>query len=164
MNIFVLSEDPVIAAQYMCNKHIPKMVVETAQLLCTAHPKEVAPYKHTHFNHPCAVWTRASLSNYAWLIRHANALCSEYTFRYEKRHKTQDTIEWCEANVPAIPDIGLTPFARAISDSDYHYDDVVVSYRAYYVGDKSSFARWRPHTEPPPWWPWEDVPKSKAKK
>ncbi len=37
MNIFVLDEDPVISAQMMCDKHIPKMIVEAAQMLSTAH-------------------------------------------------------------------------------------------------------------------------------
>jgi hypothetical protein len=37
MNIFILSQDPVTAAQMQCNKHIPKMIVESAQMLCTSH-------------------------------------------------------------------------------------------------------------------------------
>ena len=36
MNIFVLDEDPAIAAQMMCDKHIPKMIVETFQMLGSA--------------------------------------------------------------------------------------------------------------------------------
>ena len=37
MNLFVLDEDPVLAARYQCDKHVVKMIVETAQLLSTAH-------------------------------------------------------------------------------------------------------------------------------
>jgi len=37
MNLFILHEDPVIAAQMQCDKHIPKMVVESGQMLSTAH-------------------------------------------------------------------------------------------------------------------------------
>ena len=37
MNIFVLHDDPVIAAQMQCDKHVPKMLVESAQMLSTAH-------------------------------------------------------------------------------------------------------------------------------
>ena len=37
MNIFYLDEDPVKAAQYMCDKHVVKMIVESAQILSTAH-------------------------------------------------------------------------------------------------------------------------------
>ena len=37
MNIFVLDRDPVIAAQLQCDKHVVKMIVESAQMLSTAH-------------------------------------------------------------------------------------------------------------------------------
>ena len=37
MNIFALSTDPIQSAEMMCDKHIVKMVIETAQLLSTAH-------------------------------------------------------------------------------------------------------------------------------
>lgn len=37
MNIFVLNEDPVIAAQEQCNTHVNKMLIESAQMLSTAH-------------------------------------------------------------------------------------------------------------------------------
>ena len=37
MNIFVLDTDPVTAAQLQCDKHVVKMIVESAQMLSTAH-------------------------------------------------------------------------------------------------------------------------------
>lgn len=37
MNLFILSTDPVIAAQMQCDKHVPKMIVESGQMLSTAH-------------------------------------------------------------------------------------------------------------------------------
>ena len=37
MNIFVLDKNPTIAAQMLCDKHVPKMIVESAQMLSTAH-------------------------------------------------------------------------------------------------------------------------------
>lgn len=37
MNIFALDNDPVKAAQYQCDKHVVKMIVESAQMLSTAH-------------------------------------------------------------------------------------------------------------------------------
>ena len=36
MNIFYVDRDPVKAAQMMCDKHIVKMILESAQMLCTA--------------------------------------------------------------------------------------------------------------------------------
>ena len=37
MNIFYLHKDPVIAAKVQYNKHVVKMILESAQMLCTAH-------------------------------------------------------------------------------------------------------------------------------
>lgn len=37
MNIFYLSHDPREAAAFHCDKHVVKMIVETAQMLSTAH-------------------------------------------------------------------------------------------------------------------------------
>ena len=37
MNIFYLDTDPVLAAQMQCDKHVVKMILESAQMLCTAH-------------------------------------------------------------------------------------------------------------------------------
>lgn len=37
MNIFYLDENPVIAAEWMVDRHVVKMILESAQLLSTAH-------------------------------------------------------------------------------------------------------------------------------
>ena len=37
MNIFILNEDPIKAAQDQCDKHVVKMIVESAQMLSTVH-------------------------------------------------------------------------------------------------------------------------------
>ena len=37
MNIFYLHRDPVKAAVVQYNKHVVKMILESAQMLCTAH-------------------------------------------------------------------------------------------------------------------------------
>jgi hypothetical protein len=156
MNIFVLSTDPIQAAVYQCNKHVVKMIVETAQLLSSAHSKDIAPYKHTHTNHPCAKWSRASLDNYRWLARHGIALCTEYTKRYSKIHKTQAVLIWLRDNEPKIESVGMTPFAIAIKNTDYHNSDPVKAYQAYYIGDKKRFAKWAPRAKPPTWWPFKE--------
>jgi len=148
MNIFVLHQDPTIAAQMACDKHVVKMVLETAQLLCSV--VENAPYKRTHYNHPCAIWTRKSMSNVNWLVIHGLALCDEYTHRYGKVHKSQQVIEWCRDNI-RIADHGLTPFALAMPDV-YHSDDVVDSYRRYYIYDKMKIAAWNKTRQAPHWW------------
>jgi hypothetical protein len=157
MNIFCVDEDPITAAKALCNKHIVKMIVESAQLLCNAHIPGAAPYKHTHVHHPCSLWTSASIQNYEWLCLHALTLCEEYTKRYEKQHKTEDVVIWCAENVPVwIPNIGLTPFARAIKEpykTQSRDMDIISAYRHYYIHDKMRFATWSPRAVAPSWWP-----------
>jgi hypothetical protein len=148
MNIFVLDENPIAAAKFACDKHVVKMILESAQLLCSVHPEGTAPYKRTHYNHPCTKWTRESEHNYDWLISHAYALCLEYTKRYGKVHKSQQVIKWCDENRPKLPQCGPTPFAQAMPEQ-YKNDDIVEAYRAYYLGEKKRFATWK--TEIPYW-------------
>lgn len=91
MNIFYLSRSPVEAAKMQCDKHVVKMILETAQLLSTAHAEldgASVAYKPTHKNHPSAVWVRSSLQHYVWTVAHLEALGSEYERRYQKVHKT----------------------------------------------------------------------------
>ena len=82
MNIFFLDYDTQKCAQYHCDKHVVKMVLETAQLLCGVHhttPQVTpqVPYKLSHKNHPCAIWCRESLSNYLYLCDLGLELCKE---------------------------------------------------------------------------------------
>ena len=74
MNIFYLDEDPFEAARLQYNKHVVKMILESAQMLCTAHHHYESsvdiPYKKAHYNHPSTKWTRENASNYSWLYRH----------------------------------------------------------------------------------------------
>lgn len=136
MNIFVLDTDPVKAAQYHCDKHVVKMILETAQLLCSVHHATEAeydiPYKATHINHPCAKWARESTGNYYWLQSLGDALCQEYTYRYGKVHKSQAVIDWAFLNEPDIPEGDMTPFAHAVDDDLKELSPTVDVYRGYY--------------------------------
>jgi len=156
MNIFFLDENPILSAQYHVDKHVVKMILETAQLLCgvhhmtvhdTIHDTDQVPYKLSHKNHPCSIWCRESLSNYLYLCELGLELSKEYTYRYGKRHKSQDVIEWCLINKPNIPDIEFTEPAKAMPD-EYKVKSVVESYRNYYVGAKSGFAIWKNREKP----------------
>lgn len=143
MNIFVLDRNPIYAAQMQCDKHVVKMSLETAQLLCNAFVKVDPPYRRTHINHPCSIWTRTSKANFMWLVEHGKALCQEYTYRYGKVHKSLAVIEWCEKNVDSIefPEIGMTEFPLCMED-EYRCGNVVNSYRRLYIQAKSSIAKW----------------------
>ena len=143
MQIFFLDESPEKAAQYLCNKHVVKQCLETAQILCTIINKNVkglkAPYKSTHVNHPCVLWAGESEKNYSWLVDHGFALCKEYTYRYNKDHKCEDVIDWCFEQY-FIERFSFdykywTQPAQAIPDQ-YKHANPVKAYRDYYVYDK----------------------------
>lgn len=128
------------AARYHCDQHIVKMPLETAQILCAALHRHgiAAPYKATHAKHPSVIWAGDSAAHFAWLRDFGLALCSEYSFRYGRRHKCQDVIESLPED-PPIPDKGWTDPPQAMPE-EYRDDDAVTAYRRYYRGDKAQFA------------------------
>ena len=142
MNIFVLDENPVTAARYACDKHVVKMILESAQMLCAVQPEGTAPYKRSFYNHPCTKWVRASAENYDWLVEHAMGLCAEYTRRYDKIHKSQKVIEWCDKNRPELPIGMLSEHPKCMPDY-CKAESVVESYRNYYNNEKARFAKWK---------------------
>jgi hypothetical protein len=141
MNIFFLDFDARRAAEAHCDKHVVKMILETAQLLYCAHwltdPDVLPPtaYRKTHGNHPCAIWTRESLSNYMWLCELGLALCAEFTFRYGGVHKTQAHLEWLAAHPPALLDHGITEIRLAMPP-EYKRPNPVEAYRTFYRDNK----------------------------
>jgi len=145
MNIFVLDLDIKKCAEYHCDKHVVKMLLETSQILCSTYyftnESHKSPYKLTHKNHPCSLWTRESLSNWLWLRNLGLALYDEYRKRYgNKDHKSGDVI--LGLDVPNLPDKGLTKFAQAMP-IEYRHEDVVKAYRAYYVGEKKDILQYK---------------------
>jgi len=113
MNIFYLDSDPVKAAQAQYNKHVVKMILESAQMLCTAHhhytellaqDDSYIPYKKAHYNHPSTIWCRENSEQYLWLYDHMIALGNEYTKRYKKIHltikKCADILQATPAGIP----------------------------------------------------------------
>ena len=146
MNIFVLDNDPIKAAQMHIDKHIVKMPLETAQILSTICGY---PYRPTHRNHPCTVWARQTKGNYNWLVQLGFALCKEYSLRYTRRHKCKDVIEQLKYAPDFIPDGERTPFALAMPD-ECKQDDAVLAYRTYYRTHKKHIASWI-NRETPEW-------------
>lgn len=141
MNIFYLDRDPVKAAKKHYNKHVVKMVLEAAQLLCTAHhlcgnPEDV-PYKKTHINHPSAVWVRSSKANYMWCYEYMLALGTEYTKRYGKNHLVITKCKDALAKVPfAIHAVDFFDPPQCMPD-EYKMADAVDGYKKYYEFGKA---------------------------
>lgn len=152
MNIFILDNDLKKNAEYYVDKHVSKMTLETAQLLCTAHhvvgSSIDVPYRKSHVNHPCAKWVRESLSNYKLLVSIGKEIHNEFQFRYQKIHKSGLVIDWAGENLLDIPDIGLTPYAQAMPDQYKVDGDAVTAYRQYYIGEKSHIAKWSKREKP----------------
>ena len=149
MNIFVLDEDVEKCAEYHCDKHVIKMILESAQMMSAVvrlngHD---TGYKLTHKNHPCTIWARKSLSNYIWLKSLISLLNSEYRYRYDKKvnHKSYDMA--MSLPMPDLPVIGLTPFAQAMPEQ-YRNKNAVKAYRDYYINEKSSFLTWTKRKTP----------------
>ena len=120
MNIFVLDRDIEKCAQYHCDQHVVKMILESVQLLCTALNKKGfdTPYRSTHVKHPCVLWVEESYGNFVWLKELTIALNAEYQFRYQKTssHKSMSVLG--EIEKFRFTDCGLTEFAQAMPD---HY-------------------------------------------
>jgi hypothetical protein len=158
MNIFVLSKNVRKCARYHGNKHVIKMILESAQMLCSAHIildnvkviEDVDLYKLTHKNHPCTIWTRTTSSNYKWLYDLFYELCEEYTYRYGKIHlcdtKLKNILVFVPKNIPIGP---MTDFALAMPD-ECKQEDAVESYRTYYRTDKRHLCEWKKR-EVPEW-------------
>lgn len=144
MNIFYLHSDPKVAASYFYDKHKVKMILECAQMLCTAHialGNEDVPYKKSHLNHPSSVWVRANNENYQWLYNHMLALGEEYTKRYKRTHltitKCKDILAVAPLNIPT----GSFNEPPQCMPDEYKVDnDSVSAYWNYYEQDKYKIA------------------------
>lgn len=154
MNIFALSNDAEQAARWYCDRHCIKQILELSQLLCAAYHVQgiTAPYKLTHKNHPSSVFVRASCLNFEWTLKHAKVLCDEYTARYNRRHASQDVIEWCDKNSHNLffDQYDQTEFAVAISPESkcrqvegFELMSAVEKYRLYYIHDKNHLHSWK---------------------
>lgn len=145
MNIFFLDKNPIMAATYQHDKHIVKMPLETAQILSTVLRSKGLEYdwlyKPTHKMHKCVVWAASDWNNFYWLCRFGIALCDEYTYRYDKIHKSKQVIINC-LNVlywvyerKSLNSNKITPPAQAMPEK-YQNVDPVVAYRNYYLFEK----------------------------
>jgi hypothetical protein len=180
VNIFVLDENPWAAARMHCDKHVPKMIVESAQMLSTAHRildgKEYLAtsksgkrmtkhyllernddivYKAVHAAHPCTVWTMQSASNYIWHYGLFHALAEEFEYRFKKIHRSWDILKHILCATPVnIPNVGPTPYARAMKAYPelMEIEDPVKAYQEFYKADKVEFAKWEKGRSAPDWW------------
>ena len=177
MNIFYVDSDPEVAARSMVDRHVVKMILETAQLLSTAHRvidgeeyvgqsqsgrkakrwrlsgnADAIMYSATHINHPSAVWVRGNSANYNWLYNHLLALGREYTYRYGRTHLTIDKLGDILKDAPEnIEQSRVMTKMPSCMDKQYIVSlDPITNYRNYYNYGKTDLLRWS--NRPPPQW------------
>jgi hypothetical protein len=130
MNLFILSLKFIECAEFMFDKHISKMILESAQMLCTAFricmgigltdtfimedsasadagtstSTNIKLYKGTHLNHPVTIWIRTNIANYLWTLDMVDAMHAEWKWRYnhppEKQHKAYLICLWLRRHLP----------------------------------------------------------------
>jgi hypothetical protein len=146
MNIFYLHKDPAEAAKLQYNKHVVKMILESAQMLCTAHHlldpcnSDDIPYRVAHKNHPSTIWVRQSAPHYLWLYYHMIKLGEEYNKRYGKTHLT---IIKCKDVLKRYPggifNVGFSEPPQCMPDQ-YKHKSAIHAYWQYYIAEKSNVA------------------------
>jgi hypothetical protein len=179
MNLFFLDIDPKKCAEYHCDKHVVKMILELVQMLYTAHnvlqTQNLPTLKEHGFDsyrsfspkHPTCIWIRQCEKNYIYACNVGMYLCEEYTYRYKKTHTCEQHIDWLIKNIPnkfqmsdytsetvlsynkEFQALGHTPVPLAMY-TDVKYPDTFKSYRFYYIVYKRRFAKWTGRSNP--WW------------
>lgn len=153
MNVFALSRNPNLAAYYMCDKHVVKMIIETSQILSAvmdargSNSKQYSlpQYPKAHMKHPSTLWAMESLGNYKWLVRHLEALHMEYENRYSRTHKLQGCLMVYRAQTDNLKfeKTKRTEFVQAITNKKWHRKNPIEAYRTYYNMEKFVFAKWK---------------------
>jgi hypothetical protein len=154
MNIFVLNDNPRLAARAHADRHVIKMITETAQMLSTALHLTGAPaqqlYQPTHANHPCSRWVRHTRGNYLWACDLLSWLLGEYDHRFGKPgafRRARALLPWFVRWAERIPDGLRTPFAQAMPEQ-FRGPDAVEAYRRYYAEDKAHLHQWTKREKP----------------
>jgi hypothetical protein len=174
VNIFYVDENPAIAAQCLVDKHVVKMILESAQLLSTTHrfldgeeiegksktgrkarrwtlpdAREHVMYQATHINHPSAVWCRQSVQNYDWLVDHFYALMKEYNHRYNKSHKCYGEISYMLQSPPHnLKAWEWTEMPSCMAEEYIISEDPIINYRNYYREGKKNLHKWTNRSAP----------------
>ena len=181
MNIFALDKSPEVSAEMACDKHVVKMILESAQMLCAVqrvqdgvmyhgksangrkikrwrHPNtmmEQTLYKAGWINHLSTQWVMKSAYNYNWLYRHFIALNEEFKKRFKGvDHTSVVKLKEVLRNPPKnspLNVVGTLP-TPAMPDECKVPGDVVGSYRKYYIMKKRDFATWKEPSKVPEWY------------
>jgi hypothetical protein len=139
MNIFVLDENPRKAAEMLCDCHVRKMCVETAQILSGVMIRRKKKLldgmpEPQNINHPVIV-AASENEHYAldWVVNYNDYLHDEYRKRFGKYHAYAGLAleyviplwDWTDGECEYL--------CKCCGDLDVADMDIVTAYRKYYT-------------------------------
>lgn len=174
MQVFLLDEDPDRRAEYHCDPHIAKSILESVQILNQALRDVGADDKAFYEpirSGPLVRWAADSQENWEWLIDHVFALNSEFLDRFDSNIAHTSWIKCVEHWGDPIgrsvlvehygpsyefESNGITDFPLLPSVEPYKTGDIVETYRDYYFEEKvpQDWCYWSNGT---PTWVWERI-------
>ncbi|MES2141432.1 MAG: hypothetical protein V4471_00880 [Pseudomonadota bacterium] len=150
MNIFYLDDNLSECAQYHCDSHVVKMILESTQILCTVlHESGITtPYRPTHKKHPCVIWAGKSLDNWVWLRSFAIALNKEYQYRFNRQKAHQSAIVSELLPLPLLSSLAITERPLVMPDEYKISGDPIASYRRFYACGKKHLLKYTKRSQP----------------
>ena len=161
MNIFHLDTAPDTSARMLCDKHIPKMLLETCQMLSTAVRNQInnladdvyPVYKSAYPKHPMTIWVGKSWENFRWTLEHGKEINNQYQYRFGKIHKSSKVLEEIRDRLVEFKTPDTEQYCLYLSynlhdeppqcmPDEFKCDDYVEAYRAYYRKDKRYILQW----------------------
>lgn len=138
MNIFVLDSDPAKAAEMLCDSHVVKMCVETAQILSGVMLRRGRKLldgmpKPQNINHPVIVAAEDTAAA-NWLSDYNFDLLEEFRYRFGKEHCYQRFARKYMREIWYLPyGVNHHHFDKCCGDLDVAGMDIVSAYRKYYT-------------------------------
>ena len=159
MQLFVLDYDPEKAAVSLCDVHLRKMCLETAQILSgvlflQGKERLTSMPRAYHVRHPVvlAVNTPEKIN---WVILYNEALHREYFRRFGKNH-VYASLCGNYRFLLYVPGKVLSPelldFFRDFRGVEITENDLVQAYRCYYRFKKTQLHRWNYTASVEPQW------------
>ncbi len=158
MNIFLVSYDHRTCARALDDVRLNKMMLETAQILCTVlnldAEKQVTQYRNSHAGNKHVLWARENPHHWSWLWQLGMAYGEEIIHRFGRKHASHLVVEGLTFNWPWLCKPGDRPkhwvngAARESLNLDFTHLPVREAYREYLI------ARWKlskKSNRPPKW-------------